>query len=144
MKIDTDLRAAIRSAYTQLRKDDSTRKLNKQIEQESIKELLGRKPAIAALFLSAERKIEVLQRKIQDLRFAMDATGLKRRSYWDDNVKPNTGFIIEDAKKFAKSGGRYAPKHVESWNYDTIMAQLAAASEKEGAAILKRIGINWS
>ena len=35
-------------------------------------------------------------------------------------------------------------KHVESWNYDTIMAQLAAASEKEGAAILKRIGINWS
>lgn len=143
MKIDTDLRLAIKSAE-KLQPQDNWTERNKR-EQASIASLFGAKPHIHAkakkLAASIKRHRDAEEKAEKEL---CQSYGLRARDGQSDYV---TGFTIggceNSSKAFEKAGGKIITKNAP-WKFNAVMAQLAAATPKEGAKIIKSLGINWT
>lgn len=130
MKIDHDLRAAIRSAHSaQRRNRDGFNRWD--AEKKAIAEI-AKIPAVGAKL----RKAKTLRAKASLWNAAADDL--------EKSVGIHNANYIHDHALFQKSGGRAIIEPGKPWGFDAVMAELAAASEKDGKAILKRIGIDWS
>lgn len=132
MKIDTDLRLAIRSAIAvqKLAKQNSWQE-RRDREKAAIDELIQRrnlKPKVKAAKKQLDR-IEVSRAKV-----ALVFNELGISSELD---------YIRDDTKFIKAGGKLIPP-LKSLNFDGIMAELAAADPKQADHILKKLNIKWS
>lgn len=138
MKIDQDLRAAIRSAE-KTQPSYGYQEKERQ-EDDAIKTFLAKYPptakAIAKLRADSIRHFKAFDAAREELckRFGL-------RLYGDANALKFAH--CDDGKKaFIKAGGKLATKRVQ-WRFDSVMAELAAAEPKQLTAILKKYGINW-
>ena len=128
MKINNDLRAAIRSAHT-IQRNNRNGYNRFDAEKKAVDEI-SKRPGVAAKL----RKAKTLRAKA---------------ALWSsvaDDLEKSVGILngyICDHDVFQKAGGRAVIEPGKPWSFDAVMAELAAASEKDGNAILKRIGINW-
>lgn len=139
MKIDTDLRAAIRSAekaQPQVNRYEERRKS----ELAAIADLFKRKPALgakarglASTAAKADKIASAARAKLCD-EYGLRADGDEFRFAGCGNYE----------ERFVKAGGKLPSlDKMERWNFDDVMAALAKADPKEGAKIIKRLGINW-
>lgn len=129
MKIDTDLRLAIRSAEKAQSQDNwETKSAHRK---ESIAALL-RLPKHAAKYKIACKQLQT-SAKIR---------GLAAKFFDDLGINTALDHIHND-DRFAAAGGKMLPKKNVRWSFDIIMAQLVQAEPKEGAKILAKLGIKW-
>ncbi len=137
MKIDTDLRLAIKSAEKSQPQDDW--KMREESAKKAIADLFKRKPSIArdakSLVQKSMKAYAVHEASVKSL---CEKYGLR---------KDGDGFLFSNCSggegRFEKIGGK-VPAKSKRWTFDAVMRELATATPKEGAAILKRLGINWS
>ncbi len=138
MKIETDLRLAIKSAE-KAQPAESWEERNKA-ERKAIEDLI-KKPRVSLAVKRLVRTIQKSSKKLDECRSLLcKGFGLRIR----DTSTGELEFANCDGNRtaFVKAGGKVPVKNVR-WRYDNVMAQLAAASDKEGRAILKKLGINW-
>ncbi len=137
MKIDTDLRLAIKSAEKMQPQDDW--RAREAANRASIAELFKRKPTIGA----AAKKLLAKIKKAEETRLAAEQALCKQFGLRKDGVNFAFANCGDGAGQFEKVGGKLQQKHVR-WSFDAIMRELATATPAEGAKIIKRIGIIWS
>ena len=132
MKIDTDLRLAIRSAEKAQPYYNDSWSEQRERETAAIADLFKRKPALAKTAQRATAAIERHQKRVQVEVAKIRAIGL------------DTGLrTVGNEDAFRKVGGRL-PDRKKRWKFDAVMAELAAADEKEAPRILKKYGIKWN
>lgn len=127
MKIDSDLRAAIRSAEKSQPDIDWQRR--SALNRDAAKELVE-KGRHATRFANAV----VMMKKAEELN--------RQANLVFDSIGVNDEFRIINEDAFAKAGGKY-PMPMKRWKYDHAIAELAKANPKEAKAILKKYGILW-
>lgn len=133
MIITTDLRAAIRSAE---KKQPNRHGTNWELREKQKAE------AFAKLTQSKKHKRVYAQAMV--LRKESDRLAQKAGGVFTSIGLSFDGSKIYDDVKFVAAGGVLPPTEKKPWTYDTVMAELAAADPKQGKAILKKYGINWS
>ncbi len=142
MKIDTDLRLAIKAAERNQPQDTWTQRALR--EQASISDWMKKFPAKAKKALALREKAY----KAAAIVSAAEAELCKefglRRAHEADNANKKFSFSHcgGNAEQFMRAGGKV---HAESikWKADSVIARLAAAEPKDAALILKGLGINW-
>lgn len=144
MKIDTDLRAAIRSAEKCQPSSDSSKK--RDMDRACIAEFLNRFP-------KKKDKIRALIQREIDADVASSKArgdlckqfGLRHYSHGGEIQIESLEFANcgKGAGAFEKAGGKLPPIGVRRWAFDAVMAELAAADPKQAVVILKKYGINW-
>lgn len=129
MKIDTDLRLAVRSVVTAARESESWQERNKR-EQKAIAELL-KKRSIAAKLQNAQRQFK-------------RGEEIKRRAgkIFDRYGLSCSLSSIQNEERFIAAGGSLT-KLIKFPRVEVVLAQLASASPAEGAKIIKSLGIKW-
>lgn len=138
MKIDQDLRAAIRSAEKAQANTDSW-EVREANEKKSIREFFCTHPAKAKrarhLAATITRTAKILEDSREEL---CKSFGLRESG--------NEGFRYancdSDRKNFEKAGGKVV-RRLEKWRFDLVMAELAAAPCTQLKAIVKKYGIVW-
>lgn len=131
MKITSDLRLAIKSAHKcQPVEDHHARQAR---TRKVIADLLKRKPALARKIKAAQAVLAEWNNKRLEALKAFEEIG----------VNPDLNYLADDAKFFKAGGGSPLQEKHKRWDFDPVMTQLAAATEKEGKTILRRLGINW-
>lgn len=138
MKIDQDLRLAIRAAEKTHRLANQDSWQAKQARnQAAVAAFLQAKPTAAKVIRAAAAKIKRLKAAIERHATQIALVGLR-----SDHSEP-PGFALSDEARFTKAGGKL-PALPGRWSADGVIAQLAAAEPAEAKNILKRIGINWT
>ncbi len=145
MKIDTDLRAAIRSAERCQPSSDHQKK--RDADRAAIADLLNRCPK------KKSKIIALIQKEIDADAAAKKARedlckqfGLRHYSHGGENIRleelefSNCG---KGGTAFVNAGGKLPPMGIRRWNFDEVMSELAAAEPKRLQPILKKYGINW-
>lgn len=129
MKIDVDLRMAVRSVV-ELAQSVNTYERRSEAQDRAIKLLLAspKHSAKAKAAKRAEEKANSLGKAARDFYNSIGLSGDASR-IWDD-------------AKFFKAGGKIAPQH-KAPSFRQVMSELAQADDKQGRAILKRLGIQW-
>lgn len=131
MKIDSDLRCAIKSSE---RAQPSTNWETRQnANRKAIADLIERKPSIK----KALSKAKVLDSK-SDLYRAMS-----RKLVEPFGICINDNSRIDDESNFVKSGGKLPLPPKRHWKADEVIAELAAASPKHMKSILAKYSIRW-
>ncbi len=138
MKVDSDLRAAIRAA--EKAQPEITWETREKAEREAIQDLFNRIP-------KHKRKAQALVNSINRHRKELDSCHSKLRDLF--GIQLHDGKLQlhrreEYLSNFEKAGGNLKfnePKR--RWRSESIIAELAAAKPAEAKAILKRIGIIW-
>lgn len=130
MKIDANLRVAIRSAVKVANSNNNWQERGKLVKG-AIEKLASttRYRTRIAKAVQNLKTAEVLQEKAYDVFASI-------------GVNPDLDHI-HDEDIFVDAGGVLPVKHQEL-DFDKIIASLAAADAKEGAKIIKSLGINWS
>jgi|LakMenEpi03Aug12_release.lakeMendotaPanAssembly.Ray.scaffolds.fasta_scaffold191833_3 hypothetical protein len=137
MKIDQDLRAAIRSAEKAQPSTDYS--VREKVNQECIDAFLKRFPA----------KAKAVNKLIADELKAIAAVAAARKllcekfglRHYDGKIQfANCG---EGKGAFVKAGGKLPSAKAERWKFDVVMAELAAADAKDCRKILSKYGIKW-
>lgn len=140
MKIDTDLRAAIRAACNSSRRNANDRAHARQLEITALKNFFKTRPMVRARIDATHNRIVELESQVKALRAESEVKGVGRCFY--DGDFP---YSVSDHKQFAQAGGKLAePDAHGRMSFDQIMAQLAAATPKEGAKIIAAMGIKWT
>lgn len=128
---------AVRSAYNVMKKArDTSWDDRRKAQVEAVEKFLRANPKARANIKRAEAAIARCDAQRTEAREVIAGYGLGR-----DYGHGQYG--IENSDKFTKAGGRFDFKDVQKWSFDQVMAELAAAKEKDAAAILKRFGIIW-
>jgi hypothetical protein len=134
MKVDSDLRAAIRAAVKFQGVMTWFDKL--KVQQDAIAELLKRNPAIKKRYIAAEKKLaklraakELAENQLYQFGFTLEARG-------------NPG-KVRDSEAFAKVGGKLPENYDQRFTEAQVIAELASAPESKRAAILKKYGMVW-
>lgn len=128
MKIDTDLRLAIKAAErAQPRNDWQARHKS---ETEAIQALIA-KPKYSTSIKKALADVKRGKAILERANEVITALGISR-----DLDR------IYDGDKFRKAGGILKSK-IEEWKSDEVMKELLAAPDKDRAKILLKYGINW-
>lgn len=139
MKIDTDLRSAIRSA--EKAQPIENREMRSKREQDAISALFKLKPITARIV----KDLSVKARKAYDAYNKAREKLCKEYGLQESN-NSTTGFCFSNCgdgqKQFAKIGGKMTAKYTR-WKFDDVMNQLSAATPAEGKKIIKALGINW-
>lgn len=130
MKIDTDLRIAVRAAV----------KLHNETKCDWSAYHADQTKAIAAVAAKPRNK-----RKIAKAKADMAAAKVIRDKAYD--VFKALGINgdldrVEDAELFKKAGGVLVTKN-KCIDADITLGRLATADDKEGAQIIKQLGIKW-
>lgn len=137
MIIDGNLRAAIRSAEKS--QPHQNYELREKQEGESIAAFLKTNPAKAKRVHHLIRVEEAASKKASEARSALcEDFGLRRES-----GKIKFAHCDEGKKNFVKAGGKLPEKAAQRFTFDKVMAEVAAADDKEAVVILKKYGINW-
>lgn len=137
MIIDVNLRAAIRSAEKS--QPHQNYELREKQEGESIAAFLKANPAKAKRIHALIKTDEEASKKASEARSALCKDfGLRKES-----GKIKFAYCDEGKKTFVKAGGKLPTKAAERFTFDKVMAEVAAADDKEAVAILKKYGINW-
>lgn len=138
MKIDTDLRLAIKAAANAQPQSDW--RAEEDANRAAIADLFRRKPVIAATVRKLAARIKKAEQEEQEARQQLCEKFGLRTDGPDTFTFSQCG---EGGKKTFQKAGGVLPQKFVRWNYDTVMTELAKATPAEGAAILKRLGINW-
>lgn len=141
MKIDQDLRAAIRSAE-KAQPDVSNYEIRERAKTRAIEDFLKRCPSKAKHVAGLVASIQKGEKMASDASKELCAKfGLRR---YDNKLQFSRCGDGGDA--FVKAGGKLPPDRVpgEKWKFDHVIAELAAAEPKDLKRILKKYGINWS
>jgi hypothetical protein len=142
MKIDADLRAAIKAAEKAQPRDSWSER--QKAADAAIHAFLKKRPSLKkkiCLLLQSRASLQLaLEEKTADLNKVLWPLGLTA-----NNTKVCESFLNDDddAERFVKAGG-VLPKIPERWKSDVLIAKLAAADPKHRGSILKEHGINWS
>jgi hypothetical protein len=137
MKIDTDLRLAIKSAEKAQPQDDW--RVREAATKAAIADLFERKPTIAV----AAKKLVARAKKAEAVEAAAREELCKKYGLRTDGNYFTFSNCGDGQKQFEKVGGKVQQRHVR-WTFDAVMLELAKATPQEGAAIIKRLGINWT
>lgn len=128
MKIDSNLRAAIRSAF------NAQPKFSYASAADKCKEAAKALVQSNSEWTSAFRYIANRRQVIHDIENEIKT------------LLPNIGisedFSICDEGTFERFGG-VIPVEKPRWSFDAVMAKLAKCEPEEAEAILKEHGINW-
>lgn len=136
MKIDTDLRLAIKSAEkAQPSIGWQDREKNNKA---SIAGFLKDHPAAKK---DIERLSAIIKKSQAAEKNAHEAM-CKRYGLRSDGAQIEFANCGSGQGAFTKAGGQII-RPEERWSFDSVMRQLVIATPKEGAAILKKLGINW-
>lgn len=129
MIINTDLRQAIKSAVA-MRNAELTFSQKEGRKRTAIRELLNH-PKYRARARAAERD-------------RARAAELNKRAgkFFESLGLYDSGNGFADVDAFRKAGGVLPT--TENLRFEVIMAKVAAASPKEGAKMLRELGIDWS
>lgn len=133
MIITTDMRAAIRSAE---KKQPNRYGTNWELRE--------KQNASALADLTQSKKHKTAYAKAMELRRESDRLAQKAGDVFVSMGLNFDGSKIYDEIKFVAAGGVLPAEEKKPWKFDTVMAELAAADPKQGKAILKKYGINWS
>lgn len=138
MKINADLRMAVRSAYNGQKKSlNGSWDVRHKAEQAAVEAFLSAHPKARKDLLAARARINKANQEVHDAGQVIKSFGLE--------VGYNgEAYRMGDAKAFIKAGGHFKFTESQKWSFDQVMAELAGASEKNATAILKRYGIVWS
>ena len=142
MKLDPTLRSAIKSKCKRQPSIDWT--VKKKANDESIAEFLASKPKAAARVKAIREAKASLQNQIDLLQERYNKLGKEMcEKFGLSDSRGELDFARCDSSNeaFTKAGGKIPV--LRNWDYDEMIARLASATPKEGAAILKEIGINW-
>ncbi len=137
MKIDTDLRLAIKSA------EKAQPSISWQDKE------ANRKASIAGFLKSNKAaardiaKLTAIIVKSDKAKADAQAAMCKRYGLVTGGKEISFAGCGEGTANFTKAGGQIINTD-DKWSFDSVMRQLVIATPKEGAAILKRLGINWS
>lgn len=142
MKIDADLRAAIKAAEKAQPADSWSER--RKVTDAAIQAFLKKKPALRkklALLLQSRASLRSsIQKKKDEIDALLWPLGLTAT---DDGICEAFVYDDENAEKFAKAGG-VIPSMPKRWKADALIAKLAAADPKHRDSILKEHGINWN
>lgn len=131
MKIDTDLRLAIKSAAAS--QPSNNWQTQRQAHRDVIQALFNRKPSLRLESMNAKEKIRKSHKLDEEARAFYNSIGI--RSDLDD---------IHDSAKFIAAGGKLPASSKCRWSYDAVMTEIAAAEPNGLKGILKKYGINWT
>jgi hypothetical protein len=134
MKIDHDLRCAIRSAEKVQRNKDSYQERALRTKQ-AIATLMKSKPAIAKKIAKARAETARLSAELTRQTAVIESFGLRAQGHDGE-------LWLSDDAKFTAAGGVLLQSPTV-WGADRVIAELASADAKQGAKILARIGIQW-
>lgn len=139
MKIDTDLRLAIKAAE-KAQPQDGYDARNKR-EQDAVIKFFAAYPEKAkrARLLSKQAAAAYARYQAADEAICKEF-GLRRMGGSQSGFQ--LGGCGASPNRFVKAGGKLPTRQVR-WSADNVMAQIAAATPKEGAKIIKSLGINW-
>lgn len=133
MKVTQEMKIAITAAANASKRDRATSRYTS--DEEKIKDLLKRKPAVAAKVRAATKRIEALRKSESDQQKKLNVFGL---GMWD------SGRVhINNEERFAKSGGKI-DKPRPSFTSDEVIAKiLACKSDAAAHKVLESYGIVW-
>jgi hypothetical protein len=136
MKLDNNLRAAVRSVCKASAPLD--RETLRTVYRQAVEKFIGRNPKLWERRIKAHAKAVAAAQKadarVKAAGAPFDEAGL---STWR---LPE--LQVQDHDTFLKAGGELPPLSVAR-NPDALISKLASASQQEGAAILKELGIKW-
>lgn len=141
MKIDQDIRAAIRSAE-KVQANNDTWEVREKNQKKSISDFFAAYPVKAKRARQLAATITRTAKVLEDARKELcNSFGLREAT---EHGRQVFTFASCDStrKNFEKAGGKVVRKS-ERWKFDAVMAELAAAEPKNLKAILKKYGINW-
>lgn len=131
MKIEADLRIAIRSAEkAQPCRDNWTER--REAKKKSIADLLKKKPKLAKQIAMADKMGRRADAMLEVSKEPYERIGINRQL--ND---------IFDEEKFIKSGGVLSGPMASRWKADSVIAELLAADKSQQKTILKKYGIKW-
>lgn len=131
MKIDQDLRIAIRSVVN-ARKNNSTWEEQAKQRRKSIADLLSRK--------KHNQKAKIAKQRLKKAEQLKDAA----ESFYNSlGLYSHNDSSIRDDEKFITAGG-LMPDEPKKQSFDEIMASIARADNKQGIKILNALGIIWN
>ena len=136
MKIDDNLRAAVRSTCKMSQRQD--RQVTSAAYKAAVDKFIAKNPK------SWNRRVSALMKANAACKKADDKAALLREEFERVGLSPwNLPEIqLRDPELFVKAFGDL-PVAAVAKDSDTIIAKLAAATPAEGAAIIKELGINW-
>ena len=136
MKIDDNLRAAIRSTCKMSQRQD--RKGTANAYKAAVDKFIAKNQK------SWNRRVSALMKADAACKTADATAALLREEFERVGLSPwNLPEIqLRDPELFVKAGGDL-PVAAVAKDSDTIIAKLAAATTAEGAVIIKELGINW-
>jgi hypothetical protein len=130
MKIDTDLRAAIRSA--EKAQPDKGWQARTEAETKAIAKLLADNKALGGKVRAEIAVIEKASKQMERAGEYLESLGITKSLE-----------RIRDHELFVKAGGK-VPLMGKRWTFDEVMSKLAAVkTEREGKTILRKYGIHW-
>lgn len=139
MKIDSDLRAAIRSAEKAQPYNMGYDEKNCQ-EKAAITEFFKRCPAKAAKIDALINKEQKAYKEYEACRTAI----CKQYGLRSKGVGQVEFASCDNAKAaFKRAGGKLNENSFQRWKFDFVVAELAGADTKTGAKILAKYGIKW-
>jgi hypothetical protein len=131
MKIDHDLRQAIKAACKKQPRQQSSWEIRERVWKEA---MLTLPESVKKTIAAKQKEIEKAKLTISKAQIVLTELGLNY-----------SGECIEDEEKFLKAGGKLVkPERNEHWTEETAIARIAAAAPTDGAAILKEYGIDWT
>jgi len=140
MKIDTDLRLAIKSA--EKAQPDNSWEQREKLQRALIAELLNSKPQIKK---SANRLAATARAAYKKY---IEAGAALCKEYGLQYKREGATIVFELAscgdgqEAYQKLGGKVAERKAK-WSFNDVMTKLAAATPSDGAKIIKSLGINW-
>lgn len=130
MKIDTDLRLAIKAAVRQHNETKCDWTTYRNDQSEAIKKLVS-SPKYRAKIKRASAQIKVAASIKEKAQMVFDNLGI---NYCMDR--------IYDDGKFEAAGGAVITKN-KTLDVDSILADIAKADKKQADKIIKDLGIKW-
>jgi len=136
MKIDHDLRQAIKAAH-----DAQEHRDEHKLRHDAAVHFLKKRPAVAKKLTNLRKKKDVAFAQYKALanpfEALLESLGLET---CQDSYKVAYGDF--EKEKFVAAGGEFNTR--PKWNYNKVMARLAAAEPEARDAILREYGINWT
>lgn len=134
MKIEQDLRIAIKAAANASKRQDQSKS-----DKDLINEWIKKHPSKATQARALVKKIATSDAAERKARDELEKKFGLSQSSWRGNGE----FSMADEKAFAKAGGKIATKRPK-FSDDEVIAEYASAKTKEEAEIvLAKYGIVW-
>ena len=131
MKVDADLRAALRAAEKGQQRNFETREQKRKERKAALDVFLKSSKPLAKKLKQAMADLRKAKAQVAAAEATMDKCGVS--SYSMD---------IDNDEEFRRAGGDIAPVH-EAWKAETVIAELLAAKPQRFKAVLAKYGINW-